>query len=288
MRSLGWSKCPQCGARLHENKDTSTGSDIREYRCSQCDWSKTKNHGIAMWKALADADKWEKSNRKLVLFEFGDQIYRKLGIPKMLLPVPLDRLPQIMASGDLSLDLLHMALLAYAHQNPQEEVCLAPTICMVSYHLGKREAFEQKKLFEQKNLTGGIKYLTEALHHLSKWVEPPPELVTEIHWHLGRALILAGRKSEGISLLEEVVRLTREDGLVRDVWLALAYLAYSRGDLERGDRYVRDYIAHAHRFFPDRVVEFLKYGWNSRFCRASAPMQSRLFCVCANLVACQN
>jgi hypothetical protein len=36
-------------------KDTSSGRDIREYKCSQCGYSDWEDRGTALWQILSDA-----------------------------------------------------------------------------------------------------------------------------------------------------------------------------------------------------------------------------------------
>jgi hypothetical protein len=43
-----------------EDKDTSSGSDMRTYRCDQCRESHIVDFGTATWKALSDARNSEK------------------------------------------------------------------------------------------------------------------------------------------------------------------------------------------------------------------------------------
>jgi len=38
-----------------EDKDTSSGRDMRTYRCNHCHESHIADQGIALWKALSDA-----------------------------------------------------------------------------------------------------------------------------------------------------------------------------------------------------------------------------------------
>ncbi len=53
-------KCPACKAEMDlEDKDTSSGSDMRTYRCARCRKSHVVDHGTAVWQALADARKSE-------------------------------------------------------------------------------------------------------------------------------------------------------------------------------------------------------------------------------------
>ncbi len=48
------SKCPQCGGKVEElDKDTSSGRDVRYYKCYACGWSDFVDVGIALWKALS-------------------------------------------------------------------------------------------------------------------------------------------------------------------------------------------------------------------------------------------
>jgi transposase-like protein len=49
-------KCPQCGATMGlEEKDTSSGRDMRTYACSSCKERIDVDNGIALWKLLSDA-----------------------------------------------------------------------------------------------------------------------------------------------------------------------------------------------------------------------------------------
>ena len=59
MNALNFSKCPHCGYKLHSEKDTSSGEEIREYFCSNCKWSESVNNGPALWKILSDAQEEE-------------------------------------------------------------------------------------------------------------------------------------------------------------------------------------------------------------------------------------
>lgn len=53
-------KCPKCGKEMElEEKDTSSGSDMRTYRCDHCQESHIVDYGTALWKALSDARKSE-------------------------------------------------------------------------------------------------------------------------------------------------------------------------------------------------------------------------------------
>ena len=48
--------CPKCGQDMRlEEKDTSSGRDMRTYRCSHCQESQIVDFGIATWKALSDS-----------------------------------------------------------------------------------------------------------------------------------------------------------------------------------------------------------------------------------------
>ena len=48
--------CPKCGGYMKlEEKDTSSGRDIREYKCTKCGYSDWEDRGTAMWKLLSDA-----------------------------------------------------------------------------------------------------------------------------------------------------------------------------------------------------------------------------------------
>jgi hypothetical protein len=49
-------KCPKCDWRMElEEKDTSSGRDMRTYHCRACDERVDVDNGIALWKILSDA-----------------------------------------------------------------------------------------------------------------------------------------------------------------------------------------------------------------------------------------
>ena len=51
-------KCETCGKETRlDDKDTSSGRDMRTYYCKQCDKSYIVDNGIALWQALSDARK---------------------------------------------------------------------------------------------------------------------------------------------------------------------------------------------------------------------------------------
>jgi DNA-directed RNA polymerase subunit M/transcription elongation factor TFIIS len=48
--------CPKCGEAMDlTDKDTSSGREIREYKCRHCGYSDWEDRGIALWQALSDA-----------------------------------------------------------------------------------------------------------------------------------------------------------------------------------------------------------------------------------------
>jgi len=51
-------KCPKCDRPMElEEKDTSSGRDMRTYYCGPCDKRINVDGGIALWQALSDARK---------------------------------------------------------------------------------------------------------------------------------------------------------------------------------------------------------------------------------------
>ena len=49
--------CPRCGGPIQFlDKDTSTGRDIVMYGCQACAWSESFDVGIALWRAMSDAN----------------------------------------------------------------------------------------------------------------------------------------------------------------------------------------------------------------------------------------
>jgi hypothetical protein len=49
-------KCEKCGKEMSmEDKDTSSGRDMRTYRCDHCQETHIVDNGIALWQALSDA-----------------------------------------------------------------------------------------------------------------------------------------------------------------------------------------------------------------------------------------
>jgi transposase-like protein len=54
-------KCEKCGKEMSmEDKDTSSGRDMRTYRCDHCQKTLIVDNGIALWQALSDARKSDK------------------------------------------------------------------------------------------------------------------------------------------------------------------------------------------------------------------------------------
>jgi hypothetical protein len=54
-------KCEKCGKEMSmEDKDTSSGRDMRTYRCDHCQETHIVDNGIALWQALSDARKSDK------------------------------------------------------------------------------------------------------------------------------------------------------------------------------------------------------------------------------------
>jgi transposase-like protein len=53
-------KCPKCGRYMDlEEKDKSSGPDMRTYYCESCKVRIDVDNGIAFWKVLCDARKEE-------------------------------------------------------------------------------------------------------------------------------------------------------------------------------------------------------------------------------------
>lgn len=51
-------KCRKCGREMDlEEKDTSSGRDMRTYVCRPCDKRVDVDNGVALWKVLHDARK---------------------------------------------------------------------------------------------------------------------------------------------------------------------------------------------------------------------------------------
>jgi hypothetical protein len=49
-------KCEKCGREMDlEEKDTSSGRDMRTYYCRPCDARVDVDNGVALWKVLHDA-----------------------------------------------------------------------------------------------------------------------------------------------------------------------------------------------------------------------------------------
>jgi transposase-like protein len=54
----GAMKCPKCGREMElEEKDTSSGRDMRTYYCRPCKERVDVDNGVALWKVLSDARK---------------------------------------------------------------------------------------------------------------------------------------------------------------------------------------------------------------------------------------
>ena len=70
-------KCPDCGRYMDlEEKDTSSGRDMRTYRCRHCGRSEDVDYGIALWQVLSDAreaDEVQSRNRDAADVEAGEK-----------------------------------------------------------------------------------------------------------------------------------------------------------------------------------------------------------------------
>ncbi len=65
-------ECPICGHEMSlEEKDTSSGRDMRTYRCRQCGRSEDVDNGIALWQVLSDAREAEEARSR----SQGDQAH---------------------------------------------------------------------------------------------------------------------------------------------------------------------------------------------------------------------
>ena len=54
-------KCERCGDEMKlDDKDTSSGRDMRTYYCDHCKMSYIVDNGIALWQALSDSRKSDK------------------------------------------------------------------------------------------------------------------------------------------------------------------------------------------------------------------------------------
>ena len=52
--------CSNCGGDMEQiEKTTFTGRDMREYECKKCGRTEIVDHGIALWKAISDANEPE-------------------------------------------------------------------------------------------------------------------------------------------------------------------------------------------------------------------------------------
>jgi hypothetical protein len=48
-------ECKHCGTEMKQvEKDTSSGRDIREYKCTECGHTDWEDRGEALWKILSD------------------------------------------------------------------------------------------------------------------------------------------------------------------------------------------------------------------------------------------
>ncbi len=55
-------QCPHCNCEMRQTeKDTSSGRDIREYKCDQCGFDDWEDRGKALWQILHDDREDEKN-----------------------------------------------------------------------------------------------------------------------------------------------------------------------------------------------------------------------------------
>ena len=58
-------KCPECGQEMDlEEKDTSSGRDMRTYFCRPCDKRVDVDNGVALWQVLHDAREKDEEDKK--------------------------------------------------------------------------------------------------------------------------------------------------------------------------------------------------------------------------------
>lgn len=49
--------CPDCSVEMEQiEKTTFTGREMREYECRKCGRKETVDCGVALWKAISDAN----------------------------------------------------------------------------------------------------------------------------------------------------------------------------------------------------------------------------------------
>ena len=53
---MGYRRCPKCGGEIRMDKDTTSGTEYREFYCLKCSWQKEEDRGPALWKVLEDED----------------------------------------------------------------------------------------------------------------------------------------------------------------------------------------------------------------------------------------
>jgi hypothetical protein len=57
-RPASLTQCPKCGKEMiRVEKTTMSGRDMRTYRCDDCREDHIVDYGIALWKAMSDANK---------------------------------------------------------------------------------------------------------------------------------------------------------------------------------------------------------------------------------------
>ena len=58
-------KCPECGQEMNlEEKDTSSGRDMRTYFCRPCDKRVDVDNGVALWQVLHDTREKDEAGKK--------------------------------------------------------------------------------------------------------------------------------------------------------------------------------------------------------------------------------
>src|SRR5438270_3472557 len=71
--------CPCCGSALEQTeKDTSSGTDWREFTCRSCGHKASENRGQALWELLSDARENTEAARALSV---GDVIVLSVSDP---------------------------------------------------------------------------------------------------------------------------------------------------------------------------------------------------------------
>jgi hypothetical protein len=224
-------------------------------------------------------------DNNFVFIVFAGEPFLSLGVSKVDLPVPVTvatAVSKAVASGqDVPLDLptIRDFVMVCCREYPKLASRCLPAKCCLAFLFGRQALDACSRMFDSGDdlnddrvvttyntrLNAAFEELSLACGSIQDWEGAPQHLKYNCHWYMARAHMLAHSEERAICELEQVITLCGASDLVPDVWLALAGILFTRKESNRGLAILIDYVHRAKTLFPDRTIEFLAHGRNSRF-----------------------